>query len=116
MSKLRDDCFQYWKIEAGGGFRLPCHCKNCKGALFNPAITEWHADHRIPREHGGSDAPPNVRPLMVACHRTKTAEEDVPSIRKGQRQARRVYGIKQSSGFGWNRKFKKKLSGEVVPR
>ena len=100
MSKLRDNCFAYWKIETGRGFKLPCKGTNCNGRLMDVAGKEqWHADHHVPKAHGGSDFPPNVRPLCLQCHRDKTGQIDVPAIAKGQRQARSVFGIKRSKGF-----------------
>ena len=92
-------CYDYWLVTVDGYHRLPCHCDACKGALFNPANTRWEADHRIPRAHGGSDDPPNVRPMKYACHRLKTEKQDIPAIAKGKRQAARVFGIKRSRGF-----------------
>jgi hypothetical protein len=114
---LRDRCFHYWKIETGDGrIMLPCKGKTCNGALFNTAIKGFHADHRIPRALGGSDFPPNLQPLCHSCHQDKTAKEDVPRIAKSKRQTRRVHGITRSEGTGWNKKWKRKISGEVVER
>lgn len=98
MSKLRDDCFAYWKLESGQGFRLPCKGNACNGRLMNPASEKWEADHHTPKALGGSDSPPNVRPLCIACHDEKTGKHDVPFIAKGKRQAKSVFGIKRSSG------------------
>ncbi len=97
--KLRQACFDYWKLETGQGFRLPCKGKACNGRLMNPAGEKWHADHHVVREHGGSDEPPNVRPMCVPCHKIKTGEVDIPAIAKGRRQAKSVFGIKQPEGF-----------------
>lgn len=98
--QIHDLCFKYWKLETGDGrIMLPCKGKFCKGALFNAATTTWHADHEIVRAHGGSDYPPNVRPLCKACHAEKTAKVDIPAIAKGKRQTKSVYGIKRRSGF-----------------
>jgi hypothetical protein len=58
--KMREATFDYWKVEVGGGLKLPCKCNSCKGALFNPLITDWDAHHQILRGHGGEDRPPNL--------------------------------------------------------
>jgi 5-methylcytosine-specific restriction endonuclease McrA len=92
-TKTRRACFLYWRFSTPHGWRLKCGC-GC-GIEFNPATTAWDADHDIPREHGGSDDPPNVRPLLEACHRLKTSTKDIPEIAKGKRVSDSVYGVKR---------------------
>jgi 5-methylcytosine-specific restriction endonuclease McrA len=81
------------------------------GNVIHPATGTWEADHEVVREHGGSDEPPNVRPLCYQCHRTKSGK-DKSRIAKGQRQSDSVYGVKRSSkpmagsrASGWKHKM-----------
>jgi hypothetical protein len=97
-AKVRKACFEYWKVSVDGYYMLPCKCPDCKGALFNPANTRWDAEHRIVREHGGSDDPPNVRPLKYACHKIKTAD-DLGRLAKSRRQGEKTFGVRRSKGF-----------------
>jgi hypothetical protein len=96
--KLRRACLRYWRVEQDGQLLLPCHCDDCQGALFNPRTTKWDADHRIRGELGGSDDPPNVRPLKEVCHKKKAAE-DLSAMHKDRRQSDRVHGVKRPRGF-----------------
>jgi len=112
-TKVRRQCFEYWRHLTDHGWRMRCRC-GCD-VEFNPATTAWEADHLIVHAHGGSDEPPNVRPLLAACHKKKTAK-DVGKIAKAQRQSDSVYGVRRSQGkpipgskrSGW----KHKMSGE----
>lgn len=99
MSKIRKAVFEYFKIEHKGGLWLPCKCRTCKGAIFNPAIVPWEAAHMVARAHGGSDDPPNVVPMQRDCHRHETETIDVPRIAKGKRTADKLHGIKRKSGW-----------------
>lgn len=106
--KVRRDCFDYWKQQTKMGIRLICGGAESEaktegewpcGRLIDPVRETWDADHRIPRANGGSDDPPNVRPLCEDCHDLKTRTMDVPSIAKGKRQAGKHFGIKQKRGW-----------------
>lgn len=99
MSKIRKSCFDYWRIDQGGRAMLPCHCDDCVGALFDPAITEWEAAHMVARANGGSNEPPNVRPMVKKHHRYETHTKDVPQIAKGKRVSAKHHGIKRKRGF-----------------
>jgi len=49
----------------------------------------YNFDHYpIPKANGGSDHPSNMVPLGIMAHRKKTAEVDVPQIRKADRLAK----------------------------
>jgi hypothetical protein len=72
--------------------RCQCGCET----EFNPASEKWEADHDVVHHHGGSDDPPNLRPLLYACHREKSGH-DKRRIAKGQRQSDSIYGVKRPS-------------------
>lgn len=91
---IRRKCFEYWRYPAprGGGWRMKCQC-GC-GTEFNPAAEKWEADHEHLHTYDGSDEPPNVRPVLYACHKIKSGK-DKTFIAKGQRQSDSVYGVKR---------------------
>jgi hypothetical protein len=73
----------------------------------------------IPIAFGGADAPPNVKPIHIDCHKDKT-RVDARNLAKAKRVAAKHTGQyrrpKHSVGGGKNSAFKKKLNGEVVWR
>lgn len=79
----------------------------------------WDLDHARPLELLGKDEPANWQLLCAPCHRAKTSD-DVSRIRKAQRQEARHLGTKAPSRNplpgGRRSPWRKKLSGEVVPR
>lgn len=104
--KTRRAVFLYWRYETPHGWRMKCQC-GCE-TEFNPASEKWEADHEIVRAHLEDDEPPNVRPLLYACHRAKSGK-DKTFIAKGKRQSDSVYGVKRPSsklrkpkGAKWN--------------
>ena len=72
----------------------------CK-VWLDPIRDQWEAEHFICRANGGSDSPPNVRPMCLDCHAKKTST-DIPLISKGKRQSNRHFGIERRGG-GWRR-------------
>jgi 5-methylcytosine-specific restriction protein A len=106
-TRVRRECFEAnkWTDETGHIW-LTCHL--CGGRL-NPATERWDAEHPTPHANGGT----KVLPAHVSCHKEKTGN-DVSEIAKGKRQYDRHFGIDRPSG--WNRRWKKKLNGEVVER
>ena len=92
---MRRRVFEYWRYETPHGFRMDCQGEAC-GAVIHPARDRWEADHDVVRAHGGSDHPPNVRPLCYPCHRAKSGK-DKSRIAKGQRQSDSIYGVKRPS-------------------
>lgn len=111
---LRRQCFNAHKIfsQLTGKWLLQCHI--C-GFEFDPTRTRWDAEHVVRRVLTGDDSPANVLPAHATCHKPKTVA-DVRENAKGKRVSDRHYNIRQSSGFGWTKRFKKKLNGEVVER
>lgn len=105
-AKARRECFEENKISgAYGRPYLICHI--CNGKI-DPAIDAWEAEHVIPHSFGGEQ----LKPAHYRCHKKKTVS-DVGKIAKSKRASDKHLGIKKK---GWGGSFKKKMSGEVVPR
>jgi 5-methylcytosine-specific restriction endonuclease McrA len=51
-------------------------------------------DHRLPLALGGKSDLPNCQAICRACHAAKTAKEDVPRIRKADRQRKASIGAR----------------------
>lgn len=92
------------------------HCRLCTRKLF---AGEWECDHIIAIVNGGENRERNLAPLCSSCHGRKTAD-DVFIKSKTYRTRSRHLGIRKRSSrpfpFGRNSRFKKKISGEIVPR
>ena len=54
-----------------------------------------HFDHRLPCALGGKAELANCQVICEPCHKAKTAKEDIPRIRKADRQRRADNGIKR---------------------
>ncbi len=52
-------------------------------------------DHRLPCALGGTNDPANCVALCIPCHTEKTAKEDVPRIRKADRQTNAHAGARR---------------------
>lgn len=79
----------------------------------------WEASHIIALELGGADDETNLAPAHHRCHRTQTAEVDIPAIAKSNRVRARAIGAhrpqrpmpgSRASGL------KKRMDGTVVRR
>ena len=77
----------------------------------------WEVSHPTALELGGADDESNRRPAHYACHRTWTAEEDIPAIAKAKRREARHLGVKKptSRPIPGSRAsgIRKRMSGEV---
>jgi len=80
------------------------HCENAKCRLpFNGRRP--HYDHILPAALGGKPELSNCQVLCEPCHKVKTGKEDVPRIRKSDRQRKAANGAArkpsqiQSRGF-----------------
>jgi 5-methylcytosine-specific restriction endonuclease McrA len=69
---LRNRVRKYWPGPDG---MLKCQNVHCAIPLDPKDSKAWHADHDIMWTHGGSDFPPNVRPLCTECHKHKTRRD-----------------------------------------
>ena len=72
-------------------FRAEGKCRSCKVKIA-PGHEEY--DHILPTALGGKATLANCQVLCRACHGVKTAKEDVPRIRKADRQRRYHNGTK----------------------
>jgi 5-methylcytosine-specific restriction endonuclease McrA len=74
---------------------------------------KWDVEHIIPLALGGADEPTNMLPAHKTCHGEKS-KVDAGNLAKANRRRAKHLGAKQSK---WPRsKWKRKVSGETVPR
>lgn len=73
---------------------------------------KWDVEHVRPIGLLGADDETNMAPAHRICHAPKTAE-DVAAIARAKRRKANHIGIKKR---GWQSKWKKKVSGDVVLR
>lgn len=99
-------------FEQSGGL-----CDKCTAELF-PGNIEY--DHRVPVAMGGESTLENCEVLCKSCHKAKSAGADIPNIARAKRREAKHIGAKARSARplpgGKGSKWKKKLTGEVVPR
>ena len=67
-------------------------CELC-GMPFAGKTPEY--DHRLPDALGGLPTLANCMAICAPCHKTKTATEDVPRIRKADRQRNGAIGARR---------------------
>lgn len=65
------------------GEPIPRHIAQRMTAEQILSLIEW--DHAILWANGGTNHPTNLTPRWIREHRKKTAEYDVPTLRKGER-------------------------------
>ncbi len=74
-------------------------------------------DHKLPAALGGDNSLENCQVLCAKCHRLKTGKEDVPRIRKADRQRDKATGAKKRKGRPMpgsrDSKIKRKVDGTV---
>ena len=87
-------------FEASGGV---CHL--CSGKI--QVGEAWDVSHEIPIELNGADDDTNRKPAHRKCHRTHTAEVDIPTIAKVKRIAAKHIGA-------WP-KSRQKIRSRVFP-
>jgi len=68
-------------------------CEKCGSRLF-PGNIQY--DHRLPDALGGEPTLENCAVLCRSCHSSKSAREDVPRIRKADRQRRGYIGANKT--------------------
>lgn len=81
-----------------------CENKGCGLPLQTGKI---HYDHILPCRLGGTNEIKNCQVLCEACHKEKTAKEDIPRIAKMRRQHRRHIGAVEPKGLIQSRGFPK---------
>lgn len=103
------------KVMVAAFQRAKERCEQCTAKLY-PGRFAY--DHVLPCALGGEPTLENCQVLCSNCHSAKTFSKggDVPRIAKMKRQRAKHIGARKPSGFGWQKKFKRKLDGTVVPR
>jgi hypothetical protein len=100
QAKFRRDVFTANKQhDVTGRIFLICYVCNCR---IDPASEFWDADHVIARHFGGTEG----KPICKACHKHKTATQDVPAIAKSKRTSDKHFGIRRKKPWP-KRKFAK---------
>jgi len=92
-----------------------CEGKECGIALSR---SNFHYDHIDPDWFSGSNALDNCQVLCLRCHKEKTAKDvaNIAKVKRIQDKNRNIRKPVRSWGYGKKDKFKKKVTGEVVPR
>lgn len=93
-------------------------CELCAAPL---QVGRLHYDHRLPCALGGTNDLANCQVLCTPCHTEKTSKEDVPRIRKADRQRRAHIGAKKEptrklEGRGFQTKAPKPEKMKLPPR
>ena len=101
-----------------------CAC-GCGQKLKAGEIDEQHfPHHELRKDDPDYDGKPNEL-WIRACHKKETKDVDMPRITKARHQAgglgsQRAKQAKRTSPLlparGFDKRFKKKLTGEVIPR
>jgi 5-methylcytosine-specific restriction endonuclease McrA len=73
------------KVEEQARARAAGRCEEC-GGMLKPGHSQ--VDHIKPCALGGSNELDNAQVLCTVCHLRKTMELDMPSIRKGDKDAK----------------------------
>ena len=92
-------------------------CHIC-GDKIDGTRERWEVEHIIAYALTRDDSDENLAPAHVACHATKTPQ-DVARIAKAKRVQRKHTGAhrpKSTLAGSKGSKWKRKISGEVVPR
>lgn len=91
-------------------------CGSCQRKLY-PG-DRWDCDHRVALINGGQNREGNLRLLCAWCHKSKT-RQDVAIKSKTYRVRSKHLGIKVHK-YRWpcgkDTGFKRKVTGQVVPR
>ncbi len=91
-------------------------CFLSKAIIVDGDSVEFH--HRIALRDGGEHRESNIFPVLRKYHRLETAWQALARA-EVDRKAKRAFGIHKSRNplpCGRSSKWKKKVSGEVVPR
>lgn len=86
------------KVKSAAWDRCKGRCEKCTAKLF-PG--KFAYDHIVPDQLGGEPVLSNCQVLCDACHFDKTGKQDVPAIRKSDRQRDKFSGAfkRKSKGF-----------------
>jgi 5-methylcytosine-specific restriction endonuclease McrA len=105
------------KVRVAAYKRAQGACEGCTAPLL-PGRFQY--DHRLPVAMGGASSLDNCVCLCSACHGSKTAERDIPTIAKSNRVRNKHIGAATKTRHplpgGRQSKWKKRIDGTVVPR
>jgi len=87
-----------------------CHLT---GRKIDPVSDAWDLDHRVSLILGGEHRESNLFPALKEPHRKKTAAE-VAVKSKIARTRKKHLGIKPDKAGGFNKRFRRKMNGDVV--
>lgn len=73
------------KVEEDAEKRADGRCEDCKGQL-KPG--KFQFDHIKPHGLGGESTLENCRVRCVRCHLVKTMDDDMPTMRRADKQAK----------------------------
>ena len=97
----------------GNGSCASCNTKIAAGQA-------WDIDHILPIALGGTNEANNLQLLCRACHRSKTAQSDIPRIAKTKRLKAKHLGARSQSHRPMpgskSSQWKRKMDGSVVRR
>lgn len=90
-------------------------CACCPTKLH---LKRWILDHITPLEEGGADDETNLQAICEPCSTVKTSREATERADCRRKRDKHTGILRPRSTFpcGRNSKWKKKISGEVVPR
>lgn len=107
------------RVKVAAADRAKGICQCCKLPTVGKKI---HFDHILPAALGGEPTLANCQVLCEACHKEKTGKEDIPRIRKADRQKRAALGIKnelrpkiQNAGFVKRERVKHGVDKSELP-
>ncbi len=87
-----------------------CHLT---GRKIDPVRDAWDLDHRVSLILGGEHREANLFPALKEPHRKKTAAE-VAVKSKIARTRKKHLGIKSDKAGGFNKRFRRKMNGDIV--
>ncbi len=87
-----------------------CHLT---GLRIDPLRDEYDFDHRLALILGGEHRETNLFPALRSAHRRKTAVEMAVKS-KIARVKKKHLGIAKPKAGGFNKRFKRRMNGEVV--
>jgi len=101
---------QVWERTGG-------RCVVC-GRLIDGVRERWIVEHIRALELGGADEMENMGPAHAACALDKTRDDHRRAAKAKRQKIRHIgaEGSKRPLPFGRSSQWKRKLSGQVVPR
>jgi 5-methylcytosine-specific restriction endonuclease McrA len=83
---------------------------------YTPLSKGVEYDHLILDANSHDNSLENCRAACPSCHRYKTRKHDTPLAAKTVRQRDRDIGIKRGAGRGFDKRWRRKINGQVERR